>query len=172
MTTPETEAFLHAIGELEQALDRGREMTSRMQARIAYLREQLASGRSMREIVSAEEPPLLVQLLTESASLLHTYGTRVRRTEARAMHREGMTMDEIAHLFGVSRQRVSALLRDSGAHEPREPPPRPDDPAPRPDDPAPRPAPRPDGPEPGADDPAPRPDGPEPGPDEPAGPGR
>jgi predicted transcriptional regulator len=53
-----------------------------------------------------------VQLLTENARLLHAYGHRVRRTEARALHREGLTMDEIARLFGVSRQRVSALLRD------------------------------------------------------------
>ena len=29
-----------------------------------------------------------------------------------ALHREGMTMDEIAKLFGVTRQRVSALLRE------------------------------------------------------------
>jgi transposase len=44
---------------------------------------------------------------------LHAYGNRVRRTEARALHGEGMTMDEIAKLFGVTRQRISALLRDS-----------------------------------------------------------
>ena len=31
--------------------------------------------------------------------------------EARALHDEGLTMAEIAALFGVSRQRVSALLR-------------------------------------------------------------
>ena len=59
----------------------------------------------------AEETPLLVQLLTRTTNLLHSYGNRVRRTEAKALHDEGMTMDEIASLFGVSRQRVSALLR-------------------------------------------------------------
>jgi predicted transcriptional regulator len=36
----------------------------------------------------------------------------VRRTEARTLHREGLTMDQIAQLFGVTRQRVSALLRE------------------------------------------------------------
>jgi predicted transcriptional regulator len=56
---------------------------------------------------------LIVQLLTESAETLHEHGSRVRRTEARALHREGLTMDQIARLFGVTRQRVSALLRES-----------------------------------------------------------
>jgi predicted XRE-type DNA-binding protein len=116
-TTPETAAFLTALDDLEQALGRSLEMTDRMRARIAYLREQIAAGRPLPQIVPAEDRPLLVQLLTESANLLHTYGTRVRRTEARALHNAGMTMDEIARLFGVSRQRVSALLRGNDAEE-------------------------------------------------------
>jgi hypothetical protein len=115
MTKMETTAFLEALNDLEQALDRSQEMTERMRTRIGYLRDELQAGRSLPEIVPAEQSPLLVQLLTESANLLHTYGTRVRRTEAKALHREGMTMDEIARLFGVTRQRVSALLRDSPA---------------------------------------------------------
>ena len=113
--TPETEQFVEALNELEQALERGIEMTERMRGRIAYLRTEIANGRRLPDIVPAEETPLLVQLLTEAANLLHTYGTRVRRTEARALHREGMTMDEIARLFGVTRQRVSTLLRDSAS---------------------------------------------------------
>jgi hypothetical protein len=110
--TVETEAFLRALEELERALERNLEMTGRMQERIGHLRGELAAGRKLPEIVPAEETPLLVTLLTEAANLLHTCGTRVRRTEARAMHREGMSMEEIARLFGVSRQRVSQLLRD------------------------------------------------------------
>jgi plasmid maintenance system antidote protein VapI len=111
--TAETATFMTALDELERALGRSAEMIERMRQRIAFLRREIQAGRRLPEIVPAEQSPLLVQLLTESANLLHTYGTRVRRTEARALHREGMTMDEIARLFGVSRQRVSALLRDS-----------------------------------------------------------
>jgi transcriptional regulator with XRE-family HTH domain len=109
--TDETTQFVKALDDLELALGDSIEMTERMRARIQFLRRQLAAGLTLPEIVPAEESPLLVQLLTESANLLHTYGTRVRRTEARALHSAGMTMDEIARLFGVSRQRVSALLR-------------------------------------------------------------
>jgi uncharacterized coiled-coil protein SlyX len=110
--TAETQAFLRALEELEGALARSHEMTERMHERIRYLRDALNSGKRLPDAVPAEQTPVLVQLLTESANLLHTYGTRVRRTEARALHREGMSMEEIARLFGVSRQRVSQLLRD------------------------------------------------------------
>jgi plasmid maintenance system antidote protein VapI len=110
----EGKAFMEALDGLDRALDQSLEMTQRMKRRIDDLRRASAAGRPLREIVPAEETPLLVQLLTDSTNLLHSYGNRVRRTEARALHREGMTMEEIAKLFGVTRQRVSALLRDSG----------------------------------------------------------
>lgn len=109
----ERESFLQAINDLDGALDHSIEMTERMKTRIKEIRQTLDSGRELRDIVPEEEQPLIVQLLTESAALLHSYGTRVRRTEALALHREGMTMEQIARLFGVSRQRISALLRDA-----------------------------------------------------------
>lgn len=112
MASSEVDAFMEALDDLDRALDESVDMTKRMKARIAELRRSQAEGRELREFVPEEETPLLVQLLTESTNLLHAYGNRVRRTEARALHHEGMTMDQIAKLFGVTRQRVSALLRD------------------------------------------------------------
>jgi DNA-directed RNA polymerase sigma subunit (sigma70/sigma32) len=109
----DVDAFMEAVDDLDRALDESLEMAQRMKQRIADLRAARSDGRPLREIVPEEQTPLLVQLLTESTNLLHSYGNRVRRTEARALHHEGMTMDEIAKLFGVSRQRISALLRDS-----------------------------------------------------------
>ena len=103
---------MQALDELDTALDQSVEMARRMQQRIAEIRDAEDEGRPLREIVPEEPQPLIVQLLTESTNVLHTYGNRVRRTEPRALHQEGMTMDEIAKLFGVTRQRVSALLRD------------------------------------------------------------
>jgi DNA-directed RNA polymerase sigma subunit (sigma70/sigma32) len=115
--TNETEAFLEAVNELDGALDQSLALTQRMKDRIQEIRDGHASGLPLRELVPQEERPLLVQLLTENANLLHSYGTRVRRTEARALHHEGMTMDEIARQFGVTRQRVSALLRDAAQRD-------------------------------------------------------
>ena len=103
---------MEALDDLDHALDRNADMIMRMKERIASLRQAQADGLPLRDYVPNEQTPLLVQLLTESTNLLHSYGNRVRRTEARALHGEGMTMDEIAKLFGVTRQRVSALLRE------------------------------------------------------------
>jgi DNA-directed RNA polymerase sigma subunit (sigma70/sigma32) len=102
---------MQALDDLDRALNRSLEMAERMKHRIGEIRRIEEDGRPLRDIVSNEQAPLIPQLLTESTNLLHSYGNRVRRTEARALHREGMTMDEIAKLFGVTRQRVSALLR-------------------------------------------------------------
>lgn len=105
-------AFLEALRDLDAALDENVARSRRMKQRIADLQAALSAGRRLADVVPGEETPLLVQLLTESAEALHACGSRVRRTEARALYREGMTMNEIARLFGVTRQRVSALLRE------------------------------------------------------------
>lgn len=105
-------AFIRALRDLDHALDDNVERAGRMKRRIAELEAAFSAGRPIMEVMPDEQTPPLVQLLTESADALHVYGSRVRKTEARALHREGLTMDQIAHLFGVTRQRVSALLRD------------------------------------------------------------
>jgi hypothetical protein len=112
---PDVAAFLDALADLDQALDTNIERTHRMRQRIREIQDALAGGRSLREVVPDEKTPLLVELLTQSAEHLHAYGSRVRCTEARALHREGLTMEEIARLFGVTRQRVSALLRETSS---------------------------------------------------------
>ena len=96
---------------LDSALDDNIERAQRMKERIAELQQICNSGRPLREFVPNSHTPPLVQLLSQSVEVLHTIGAHVRRAEAKALHREGMTMDQIALLFGVSRQRVSALLR-------------------------------------------------------------
>lgn len=65
-----------------------------------------------RSLHANEQRPLVVEMVTQSVREIDGAGVQVRCHEAQALHREGMTMDGIARLFGVSRQRVSALLRD------------------------------------------------------------
>jgi DNA-binding transcriptional regulator LsrR (DeoR family) len=59
-----------------------------------------------------------VQLLTQDSAALDIAGANVRRAEAEALYAEGLTMEQIAKSFGVTRQRVSALLR-KGPKDPR-----------------------------------------------------
>jgi hypothetical protein len=108
----ETQAFLQALVELDEALDVNMRRNRLMKERIDEIRRAVHEGRPLRDIVRHEPAPLLVELLSQSAENLSGYGSRVRRAEARALHREGLTMEQIARLFGVTRQRVSALLRD------------------------------------------------------------
>jgi hypothetical protein len=103
--------FLDALTALEDVLaDNGRR-TKLIKKRIAQLRRLRSRGATYTEIVSSKDGPLIVQLLTESSTSLDTCGASVRRAEANALYAEGLTMEQIAERFGVTRQRVSALLR-------------------------------------------------------------
>jgi Homeodomain-like domain-containing protein len=103
--------FLEALTALESTLADNQKRTSLIRKRIAQLRRLRSSGAPYAEIVASSDGPLVVQLLTESSAALDTSGANVRRAEARALYAEGLTMDQIAERFGVTRQRVSALLR-------------------------------------------------------------
>lgn len=79
--------------------------------RAEFIRKQRRAGRSWAELVSAEQQPLIVKLVGLIHDRLNTAGVEWRRLEAAALHAEGMSMEDIATLFGVSRQRISTLLR-------------------------------------------------------------
>jgi len=107
------DAFGRALVDLDHVLDLNLERIDLIKRRIAEIQEQHADGWSYTQIVEGARLPLLVQLITESRQTLDGCGARVRRAEALALHEEGMTMEEIAERFGVTRQRVSALLREA-----------------------------------------------------------
>lgn len=104
--------FLEALDALEEGLAHNVERARVMRERIAEVRGARAAGRSYSEII-AGTAPVIVQLLSENSRTLDRLGSRVRRAQALALAQEGMTADEIAERFGVSRQRVSALLGDA-----------------------------------------------------------
>jgi hypothetical protein len=103
--------FLEALRALEDVLADNVTRTRLIKKRIAELRRLRSRGEPYTEIVSSKDGPLIVQLLTESSTALDTCGASVRRAEASALYAEGLTMEQIAERFGVTRQRVSALLR-------------------------------------------------------------
>lgn len=109
--------FLEALTALEDILEDHGKRSRLIKKRIAQIRRGRARGASYTELVSNNENPLIVQLLTESSIALDTGGADVRRAEARALYAEGLTMEQIAERFGVTRQRVSTLLRR--ANEPK-----------------------------------------------------
>lgn len=97
---------LHAIeGATTDNIARSREV----QVRARALREQLDAGGSL---VEGEESPRMVELLSTNMIMLETAGSELRVAQAAALRAEGLTIEAIAELFGVTRQRISALLRN------------------------------------------------------------
>ena len=102
---------LSALENLCAELEKNLVAAQAIRERAAVMREGRAQGLSWREIVESGEPPLIPELVSDKLDRLFRAGSRLRRAEAAALHEEGMSMDAIAELFGVTRQRVSALLK-------------------------------------------------------------
>ena len=103
---------LDALEAVVEALEQN-SLRNEMAVELVHaIRRARAEGRPYREIFSGEHPPLILDLIRANLQSLLDVGSRLRRAEARALHDQGMTMDQIAELFGVTRQRVSALLRE------------------------------------------------------------
>ena len=100
------------IAELEHA-----------RTRSASLLEKRRSGRPWLEIVTGEARPLVVESISTVLGSLATAGHAWRREQASALQGENVSINRIAALFGVTRQRISALLRERETDEraPREP---------------------------------------------------
>jgi hypothetical protein len=106
-----------ALEEVKQSIKRNIEVGQIILERADRLIAAHQAGRQWSDIVREEDRPLIVELLTANLNRLMSAGGQLRRAKAKALHDDGMTMEQIASFFGVTRQRVSALLSDRGAGE-------------------------------------------------------
>ncbi|HVM39386.1 MAG TPA: sigma factor-like helix-turn-helix DNA-binding protein [Acidimicrobiia bacterium] len=104
---------LSALDRLAQALRRSVDRHRGLVSRLRAYRDARAEGRPYREVMEENGRPHPVEELSESLRELQQHASELRRSEAEAMRDEGMTQEEIASVFGVTRQRVSTLLRQS-----------------------------------------------------------
>ena len=79
--------------------------------RAEALHARRSEGAPWAELAAAESRPLIVSVMTRLMDRLAEVGATFRREEALALAREGLTHERIAALFGVTRQRVGALLK-------------------------------------------------------------
>jgi hypothetical protein len=107
-----------ALDYLVERLERIEPVARQATERAALLQQLREQGQSYREIISGEDRPPLVELVTRMIDVLIDAGGQYRRVQAKALYDEGATMDQIADLFGVSRQRVSTLLSRSRGPRP------------------------------------------------------
>jgi hypothetical protein len=103
---------LAALDNVRDALLVNVEVGTRALEKIERLIARRDAGDPWTDIVPTEEKPLVVEMVSANLDRLSTAGSRLRRAQARALHDAGMTMEQIALCFGVTRQRVSALLKD------------------------------------------------------------
>ena len=78
---------------------------------LAALHNHRVRGRSWHRIISDVDSPNPLPSLTVIATNFARASGAFRRALAVGLRKEGMQVSEIAALFGVSRQRVSALIR-------------------------------------------------------------
>ncbi len=102
---------LSALEDLERALEENIAANEAALVRIGELRELRLSGLDYRDIADKIGRPMVVETISANLERLRTRGAALRRAQAQALHDEGLTMEEIAGLFGVTRQRISAILR-------------------------------------------------------------
>ncbi|MGY1641079.1 hypothetical protein ACI782_08085 [Geodermatophilus sp. SYSU D00703] len=103
---------VEALSALVTALDSCIVQLSSARERAEQLLEERRSGRRWLDIVTEERRPLVVEQISSVMATLATAGGTWRREQAAALQSEQVSINRIAALFGVTRQRISALLRD------------------------------------------------------------
>lgn len=106
--------------ELDDALDNMlvalRESNKRNQRVIRQaqtIRRLCVAGQPFGEIFARPERAEIRQLMRDNINQMVHARARLRWAEVRTLHAEGLTMDKIAALFGLTRQRISSLLREN-----------------------------------------------------------
>jgi hypothetical protein len=80
-------------------------------ARQATALRQRNASRSTKGKAEPFDGTALVRSVSALQQRLSDAASRLRRAQARRLHDEGLSTERIAELFGVTRQRISALLR-------------------------------------------------------------
>jgi hypothetical protein len=114
---PSSDAATKALDELVVAIDDCVEQLQGARARAVELLAARTAGTAWLDIVTAETRPLVVESVSAVLATLARAGSTFRREQAYALQAERVSINRIAALFGVTRQRISALLRERAADE-------------------------------------------------------
>jgi len=107
---PEGHAAIDGLQALIKVLDANDERFRYVRGRAEQMESLLAQGYTWQQILSTEERPLIIDVLSQSMALLNEVGGQLRREEARALIAEGMKEQDVADLFGVTLDHVGAML--------------------------------------------------------------
>ncbi len=102
-----------ALDAMVVALRESSKRNQRAMRQAQTIRRLCVARQPYGEIFARQERAELRRLTRDTIDQMVEVGARFRWAEARTMHAEGITMDKIAALFGLTRQRISSLLRES-----------------------------------------------------------
>ena len=110
--SPPTDDVLTALEQVSAALAASEGRARQIVERGEYLARQRAAGQSWRDITESESNPRTADLLRDSMEAILRANSRYRRALVRELYADGATMQRIAELLGITRQRVAVLLKD------------------------------------------------------------
>ena len=102
---------LRALDDVVDAAHASAAETHEIIERAHHIRHLRGRHDTWRSTLEEEDRPRMVEQLTIVLNRLSMASGRLRRAQAHALRNEGMSIEQVAALFGVSRQRVSMLLR-------------------------------------------------------------
>ena len=105
---------VRALEQLIRCIDESADELHRARVRAEQLLADRRAGKPWLELVTEEARPLVVESVSTVLASLAGAGHTWRREEAAALQREQVSINRIAALFGVTRQRISALLKENG----------------------------------------------------------
>lgn len=100
-----------ALEELADAADETAREQQRLASRARRMVQQHRRGWAWSAVLERERKPSAIELLTASARRLVQSGGRFRHALGRALAAEGLSTRQIARHFGVTHQRISAMLK-------------------------------------------------------------
>ena len=104
------DSAVEALRALLKVLDANDERMEYVRSRAAQIESLRDQGYTWEQILSTEERPLIIDVLSQNMALLNEVGGRFRREEARCLRSEGVKDEQIADLLGVSVDHVQAML--------------------------------------------------------------
>src|SRR4051794_25671057 len=113
----ESQRTAAAFDTLVETLTETRREIDQLVERAGATRQAVASGVVLSEFVGGEPRPLIITKMTELLDRMSDAAAEVRRAEAHQLRAEGLSHENIAQLFGVTRQRAAALLAAAPASQ-------------------------------------------------------
>jgi Homeodomain-like domain len=110
---PKTDPTLDSLNEFADTIEDSAAEQRALAKRARRLSRTRARGKPWSEVVASDGNPALPAESTQLLARLAAANTRVRQSLARALRSEGLGIEQIARLFGVTHQRVSRILSQS-----------------------------------------------------------